>query len=118
MFNPAEEFCQRRHQVFLDGTQIADLTPWRSDCGTLCTLTPGFPGGGNYCLQNPCGYPPSVNASRANWCPGSETPPFIWTLSELAVAGSHSVNWTVTDISDGGGSALWRTSLNYVAYGL
>jgi Peptide-N-glycosidase F, C terminal len=110
---PAEEFCKREHQVFLDGASIADLTPWRSDCASLCTTTQGGPFG-SYCLENPCGSPGSVRAPRANWCPGSETPPIIWSPAALAVPGNHSVNWTVAHVASGG---LWRTSITYVAYG-
>jgi hypothetical protein len=72
-FGPAEEFCRRTHHVFLDGQQIEQGIPWRKDCDQLCTTVTGGPFG-SYCKENPCGAPQSVTASRANWCPGSETP--------------------------------------------
>ena len=72
---PAEEFCRRAHSVFVDDQKVKDLDPWRTDCANLCTLAQS--GSLTYCMENPCGALASVRAPRANWCPGSETPPFV-----------------------------------------
>jgi hypothetical protein len=32
------EFCDRRHQIFVDGATVEDIEPYREDCQTLCTL--------------------------------------------------------------------------------
>ncbi len=110
---PAEEFCMRKHEIDVDGVQIVDILPWRTDCASLCTLTDaGAPF--TYCLQNPCGDIQSVEAPRANWCPGSQTPPFIFQPSALAQPGSHDVRWTVSHIAAGG---IWQTSVTYFAIG-
>jgi hypothetical protein len=112
---PAEEFCKRTHHVYLDDQPIEQVTPWRSDCAKLCTLADGGPSGtGQYCEQNPCGYPPSVNASRANWCPGSETPPDAWTPAALSTPGGHTFKFAIDDIYQGGD---WRVSAVVYAYG-
>ncbi len=54
-------------------------------------------------------------APRANWCPGSETPPFVFDAGALAAPGSHTVDWTIKRIDDGGGE--WETSVTYFAIG-
>jgi hypothetical protein len=112
---PAEEFCKRTHHVFLDDQQIEQVTPWRADCATLCTLADGGPSGaGQYCEQNPCGSPQSVRDSRANWCPGSETPPLSWTPAALSTPGSHTFKFVIDSIYQGGD---WRVSAVAYAYG-
>jgi hypothetical protein len=107
---PADEFCSRSHTITLDGTVLESYKPWRTDCKTLCTLTPGGPFGGDYCKENPCGLPASVRASRANWCPGSETPPKAWD-PQLA-EGAHDFGFTIDKIA-----GQWRVSATMYAYG-
>jgi hypothetical protein len=109
---PAEEFCKRTHLLSVDSQSIATLTPWRTNCS--CTLADAGHGI-EYCVGNPCGDPQSVAAPRANWCPGSETPPFVFDAGSLAASGSHIVDWTIERIDDGGG--LWETSMTYFAIG-
>jgi hypothetical protein len=111
---PADEFCKRTHRVSLDGAEIANMIPWRSDCRTLCTL--GMTESGmDYCEQNPCGAIASVRAPRANWCPGSETPPFVYEeLDPLRAPGNHDLGFSIEKIADGGS---WRVSAVYFAYG-
>jgi hypothetical protein len=113
---PAEEFCKRTHHVYLDDQPIEQVTPWRSNCTKLCTLADGGPfgGAGQYCEQNPCGAPQSVNASRANWCPGSETPPLSWTPAALSTPGAHTFKFAIDSIYMGGD---WRVSAVAYAYG-
>jgi hypothetical protein len=114
---PAEEFCLRTHHVLLDGDELqADLKPWRKDCSALCTVThytpPSGGAGFDYCLENPCGDMRSVTARRANWCPGSLTPPFVW---EPALApGSHQFTYAIDGIFDGGS---WRLSAAAYLFG-
>lgn len=110
---PAEEFCKRVHQVYLDNQRIEQVTPWRSNCSQLCTVTDGGPFG-SYCAQNPCGAESSVKAPRANWCPGSETPPYAWTPSALSNPGAHTFRFAIDDVYPGGD---WRVSATVYAYG-
>lgn len=107
---PADEFCARTHTVTLDGTTVEAWKPWRNDCKTLCTLTAGGPFGGDYCKENPCGAPASVRAPRANWCPGSMTPPKAW--DPTLAPGSHDFGFGVDQIS-----GQWRISATLYAYG-
>jgi hypothetical protein len=114
---PAEEFCDRRHQIFIDGAEVDNIEPYREDCQTLCTVTHQGPadGGFDYCAENPCGAISSVEASRANWCPGSMTPPFAWgDLPALGAAGSHTFSFQILNIVPGG---TWMASAIYTAYG-
>jgi hypothetical protein len=113
---PAEEFCERRHAISLDGTVVAELSPWRTDCAALCTLTSyesasiAVP---EYCAENPTGLPASVRAPRANWCPGSMTPPFVLEAAELAAPGGHELSVALDELAEGG---LWVQSLVLFAY--
>jgi hypothetical protein len=65
---------------------------------------------GSYCEQNPCGDILSVRAPRANWCPGSETPPLAYggTLS----TGNHTFAFSISSIA-----GQWRVSATVYAYG-
>jgi hypothetical protein len=112
---PAEEFCDREHKLQLDGLDVAAFHPWRTDCASFCTITRydnGMGGGFDYCLENPCGAIASVQAPRANWCPGAETPPFV--LEPQLGVGEHTFGWQVSTIAEGGS---WRTSATYFAFG-
>lgn len=116
---PAEEFCDRTHAVYIDGRKFAEIEPWRDDCDQLCTVAHQGPasGGFDYCMENPCGAMQSVRAPRANWCPGSVTPPFTWASDDepaLAAPGDHTFGWDIDRVAAGG---LWHVSATYFAYG-
>jgi hypothetical protein len=111
----AEEFCRRTHELRLDGHLLEELSPWRSDCASLCTLTPNEAGAGpsSYCAENPCGSPDSVRAPRANWCPGSLTPPFAIEKPALTVPGVHELTRSIHGLREGG---QWRVAATYFAF--
>jgi hypothetical protein len=111
---PAEEFCQRTHELRLDG-ELLELLPWRSDCAALCTLTENDAplGPPQYCAENPCGAPASVRAPRANWCPGSETPPLVLEPAALTMPGEHALGRRIPELREGGS---WMVSLSYFAF--
>jgi hypothetical protein len=113
---PAEEFCHRQLTVDVDGTALSAIDPWRTDCANYCTIATGGPLGDSiqYCQQNPCGSIQSVEAPRANWCPGSETAPFVWDATALDTPGQHQLTWTFSTIVSGGN---WDVSAIYYAYG-
>jgi hypothetical protein len=85
----AEEFCQRTHEIYFDGEHVDTVVPWRDNCEDLCTITRygSVADGFDYCLENPTGLIASVQAPRANWCPGSVTPPLTWHPTELTQDG-------------------------------
>jgi Peptide-N-glycosidase F, C terminal len=112
---PAEEFCHRSHVLALDGAELGILDPWRTDCRQLCTLTSNDSGNGieEYCLENPCGAIQSVRASRANWCPGSVTPPFVLENAELGAPGPHELSLSIDELVEGGN---WLVSATFFAF--
>jgi Peptide-N-glycosidase F, C terminal len=110
---PAEEFCSRQHTIQLDGAILKTFVPWRS-CSSACTLvTTDKYANFEYCAENPCGAIDSVKAPRANWCPGTESGPFVLDAAELATPGKHDVSWQVSEIAPGG---IVRVSLTYYAF--
>lgn len=111
----AEEFCRRNHELWLDDELLADLVPWREDCAALCTWTANDTDYGprNYCAENPCGSRASVTAPRANWCPGSMTPPIVIDDARLAGAGGHQLARKIPELAPGG---QWRVSATYFAF--
>jgi len=110
---PAEEFCKREHIVTVDGSAFDKFEPWRTDCADFCTLVQGPPFG-QYCEQNPCGAIQSVQAPRANWCPGSLTPPYLWDVPALLQPGEHTFGYEIPAHAEGGS---WRVSVLFFAFG-
>jgi hypothetical protein len=111
---PAEEFCQRTHELRLDGDLLPELRPWR-DCSDRCTLTRNDSGYGpsQYCAENPCADPNSARAPRANWCPGSATAPFVLQAAALTTAGEHELTRSILGLAPGGS---WYVSATYFAF--
>src|SRR5207245_2932420 len=82
--------------LVLDGSELqAGLVPWRQDCYLNCTLAHyrTF----DYCMENPCGDINSVQASRANWCPGTLTPAIIW--EPMLSPGKHQLTYAIDGIA-------------------
>lgn len=114
---PAEEFCKRTHHVALDGATVSTFDAWRTDCGTLCTITdnPLPVGPAKYCLENPCGLIASVQAARANWCPGDLVAPLRGPVhASLGPGPDHQFGFTIDDVVPGGS---WTVSATLYAYG-
>lgn len=111
---PAEEFCRRKHTLELDGAVVDEFEAWKTDCATLCTVVrqPGPAGADiDICAENPCGAMASVRAPRANWCPGSVSPPRA--VERAITPGEHKLGWGV-DLLQPGGS--WRISTLAIFY--
>jgi hypothetical protein len=115
---PAEEFCRRVHHLLLDGAEVeAGLAPFRKDCDQNCTVMRyDWPSGRstNYCFENPCGDMNSVTAPRANWCPGTPTPPLTWDPPAAHTPGAHQLTYTIDGVASGGS---WRLSAVFFAFG-
>jgi hypothetical protein len=114
---PAEEFCMRGHVLSADGVELVSYSPWRTDCTAKCTLVTGPGPSGSafqYCQENPCGSINSVRAPRANWCPGSQTPPHVETPATWKTPGDHTFRAVIDTIEPGG---LWRITAHVIAYG-
>lgn len=111
---PSDEFCERTHKVFADGTQLSSFTPWRDNCDKLCTLVQNPSPSFQYCKENPCGSIQSVRAPRANWCPGSLTPPFAFQVPAFTAPGAHQFRYRIENVGAGG---VWRVSATLYLYG-
>lgn len=114
---PAEEFCRRAHHVSFDDKLLSSITPWRTDCDALCTITdnPLPVGPSKYCAENPCGAISSVQAPRANWCPGSIVEPFRGPVKGVLGPGpDHTFAFAIDGVVPGG---LWTVSAVLFAYG-
>lgn len=110
---PADEFCQRVHEVGFDEEARQKVTPWRKDCRSLCTVQ-HYKGNGldlDYCAENPCGAQASVRASRANWCPGSVTAPLEYTPQNGA-PGRHTFHFGIAGIAKEGSWAVSATAIS------
>jgi len=113
--NPAEEFCPRTHSLALDGQPLDEFVAFRDDCTELCTLQrfESAERSFDYCAENPCGAIESVRAPRANWCPGSVTPPRVVESAEFGAPGAHQIETVIDELIEGGS---WRVSLSYFAF--
>ena len=113
---PAEEFCERTFDFSVDAASLGPETLWRTDCTDNCTVMTYGTGVNSfqYCEENPCGDMNSVVAPRANWCPGTLTPPLTFDPASLHAPGAHTLSWTLDQFVDGG---EWRISAFYVAFG-
>lgn len=105
---PADEFCERTHRVAIADVQ-RDYVPWRDDCAELCTVV-RHESGFDYCAENPMGAIQSVQAPRANWCPGSLTPPIVLRPD----ASSGTFDYAIERVGAGG---RWNVSATLYAYG-
>lgn len=113
---PAEEFCRRTHHISFDGAVVTSFDAWRIDCGELCTITdnPLPVGPAKFCLENPCGAIASVQAARANWCPGALVAPLRGPVTNTLGAGpDHEFQFTIDDVFEGG---TWTVSAALYAY--
>lgn len=113
---PAEEFCKRTHHVRLDGVDVTSFAAWRTDCGELCTVTdnPLPVGPAKFCQENPCGAIASVQAARANWCPGAQVAPLRGPIRDALGPGpDHELQFAVDDVFAGG---IWTVSAAVYAY--
>lgn len=76
-----DEFIPRVHKILVDGNEVFNLTPWRTDCASYRENNPAsgnFPNGMS-----------SSDYSRSNWCPGMVVTPFEIKLNGLK-AGEHT----------------------------
>jgi len=92
-----DEFIPRVHKISVDGVEVFNLIPWRTDCGTYRENNPAsgnFPNGMS-----------SSDYSRSNWCPGMVVTPFEIKLSGLK-AGEHTFKVSIAS----GDNSYWNVS--------
>lgn len=97
-----DEFVPKKNQVFIDGKQVFEVVPWRTDCATYRL---GNPASGNFANGLS-----SSDLSRSNWCPGTMTPPYLIPLPGLQ-PGKHIIEVAIDQGADENGSfSHWSVS--------
>ncbi|MDD4150538.1 MAG: PNGase F N-terminal domain-containing protein [Bacteroidales bacterium] len=90
-----DEFVSKLNQIFIDGTKVFEISPWRTDCATYRINNPASGNFGNGLS--------SSDLSRSNWCPGTLTPPYFIPLTEIE-PGKHSIQIIIDQGEDEGNS--------------
>lgn len=97
-----DEFNPKTNRVLLDGAVVAEIVPWRSDCGTFRRLNPSS---GNF--WNGLS---SSDFSRSGWCPGTSVSPYVIPLGDLS-AGRHTLSVAIEmGAPEGGSFSSWNVS--------
>ncbi len=92
-----DEFIPRNHKVILNGKEVFNLIPWRTDCASYRENNPAsgnFPNGMS-----------SSDYSRSNWCPGMVVTPF-----EIKLEGIESGINEFKVIIPSGDNSYWNVS--------
>lgn len=97
-----DEFVPRQHEIYMDDVLAQKLIPWRTDCGSYRLDNPAS---GNF--SNGLS---SSDLSRANWCPGTVTPPFYIPLGSLK-KGVHTIEVKIPQgTREGNSFSYWNVS--------
>lgn len=101
-WNGGDEFTPRMNKIYVDGNEVFQIIPWRTDCAT-------------YRLSNPASGNfkdglSSSDLSRSNWCPGTLTSPYIIPLSSLK-KGKHRLEVIIEQgANEGASTNHWNVS--------
>ena len=90
-----DEFNPRMNRIWIDGKETFSIVPWRSDCARYRLYNPAS---GNF--ENGLS---SSDFSRSNWCPATNTPPYLIPLSKLN-PGKHAMRIAIDQGEDAGSS--------------
>jgi len=90
-----DEFNPKLNQIWIDGEEVFNIVPWRTDCATYRFLNPASGNFGNGLS--------SSDLSRSNWCPATLTPPYLIPLNDLK-PGFHKLEVVIDQGEDEGGS--------------
>lgn len=103
-----DEFRPQRNILYVDGKEVLNFLPWRTDCASFRRFNPTsgvwlqkrtiahIARGGKRVeteIQEPLA---SSDLSRSNWCPGSDVPPVEVNLPNLA-AGNHTLTISIPE---------------------
>lgn len=103
-----DEFHPQKNILSIDGAEVLNFTPWRTDCASfrrfnptsgvwLQTRTIAHIGRDGKRLEKEIEEPlASSDLSRSNWCPGSNVPPEEINLPVIA-AGNHSLTISIPE---------------------
>lgn len=97
-----DEFVPKKNTICLNGKDIFEFVPWRTDCGAYRMYNPAS---GNF--HNGLS---SSDYSRSNWCPGTTTSPVYIALGDLA-EGEHTIQVKIPQGAPEGNSfSSWNVS--------
>lgn len=117
-----DEFVQKRNIVSVDGKEVLNFVPWRSDCASFRRFNPGTgvwlkqrlasyidkDGYSEKMVEEPLG---SSDLSRSNWCPGSDVMPEEVELFDIQ-PGKHTFTVSIPEAQEIDGNKLnhWLVS--------
>jgi len=96
------EFCQRNHQLFVDGTKRFEWLLWNE-----CASNPVYPQGGTWVID------------RAGWCPGAPVDIYDHELTSFATGkDSVVIDYGVEGDQWNGSQGVWDVTTQFVGYGV
>ncbi len=118
-----DEFRPQKNILRIDGREVLNFTPWRTDCTSFRRFSPTS---GVWLQKRTIAYISdegkraekeieeplaSSDLSRSNWCPGSDVPPEEVNLPNLA-AGNHMLTISIPESTPISGNKLnhWLVS--------
>jgi hypothetical protein len=102
-----DEFVPKLNKIVIDGKDVFNIVPWRTDCASYRFSNPAS---GNF--SNGLS---SSDLSRSNWCPATLTPPYVIPLKALT-PGKHTIQ-VIIDQGDDKGSSFSHWSVTGVLVG-
>jgi len=95
------EFCQRNHQVYVNGQKRFEWLLW-NECGD----NPVFPQGGTWTLD------------RAGWCPGAPVGDYDHDITSFVSAGQPiTLDYGVENDQWNASQGVWDVTMHYFGYG-
>jgi hypothetical protein len=94
-----DEFIPREHIVRLDGREIDRFTPWRDDCASFRRFNPSSGVWTETAIWRGDSIEERIASSdysRSGWCPGSDVPPRVVGLGDLA-SGPHTLTLEIPE---------------------
>jgi hypothetical protein len=98
-----DEFTPRRHRIWIDGVEVFNQIPWRTDGRNFRSVNPWSGRWGDVW---------SSDLERSGWIPGDDVDPYVIDVSQYLTPGRHTIEYQIEGIEpdDGDGYGYWRTS--------
>ena len=98
-----DEFTPRRHHIWIDGVEVFNQIPWRTDGRNFRSVNPNSGRWGDVW---------SSDLERSGWIPGDDVDPYVIDVSQYLTPGPHKIEYQIEGIEpdDGDGYGYWRTS--------
>jgi hypothetical protein len=104
-----DEFTPRRHHIWIDGVEVFNQIPWRTDGRNFRSVNPNSGRWGDVW---------SSDLERSGWIPGDDVDPYVIDVSQYLTPGRHTIEYQIEGIEpdDGDGYGYWRTSSYITGY--